>query len=171
MNLLLGQDSVSICPFYDIDFEYRAIFLDGEIIYCYKKEKPYVIGNGKATLKELILKENIPECYENLDLNYIPKSKEKIEISWKHNLSKGAIPNCNIDKKTFEKVESLAIKAGEAIGIRFASVDIAETSAGELLVMEINSSVCMNKFASLIKDGIKIEKDIFSKAIDKMFEC
>lgn len=170
MNLLLGQDSVSICPFYDINFEYRAIFLDGKILYCYKKEKPYVIGNGKDTLEELILKENIPEYYEELDLNYIPNQKEKIEISWKHNLSRGAIPNCEIDKKTLEKVETLAVNAGKAIGIRFASVDIAELSTGELLVMEINSSVCMNKFVELIQNGREIEKNIFSKAIDKMFE-
>ena len=165
-----GKDSVSICPFYNINYEYRTIFLDGRILYCYKKEKPYIIGNGKNSLGELILKSNILETYKELDLSYIPNKNEKIEVSWKHNLSQGAIPICEIDEETRKRVEELAIKAGNAIGIRFASVDIAELETGELLVMEINSSVCMNKFSELIEDGRKIEKNVFEIAIDRMFE-
>jgi glutathione synthase/RimK-type ligase-like ATP-grasp enzyme len=165
-----GKDSVSICPFYNINFEYRAIFLDGEILFCYKKQKPFVIGDGIKTIEELISSENINKVYENLDLNYVPKENEKIEMSWKHNLSQGAIASLEIDEKIKEKVLSLAVKAGNAIGIRFASVDIAELETGELLVMEINSSVCMNKFAEQIEDGKNIEKEIFSTAIDRMFE-
>jgi len=36
--------------------------------------------------------------------------------------------------------------------------------------MEINSNVCMNKFSEICEKGKEIEKEIFSKAIDKMFE-
>jgi glutathione synthase/RimK-type ligase-like ATP-grasp enzyme len=164
-----GKDSVSICPFYDINFEYRAIFLDGEILLCYKKQKPFVIGDGKTKLKELILQKNITSFYEDLDLDYIPKIDEKVEVSWKHNLSQGATASLDIDKNVKEEVLKLAKKAGNAIGIRFASVDIAELKTNELLVMEINSSVCMNKFSEQIENGKELEKEIFSKAIDKMF--
>ena len=54
--------------------------------------------------------------------------------------------------------------------IKFASVDIAVTKNKEIFVMEINGSVCMNKFTEIIPDGYKIAKSIYSKAIDKMFE-
>ena len=136
-----NKDSVSICPFYDIEYEYRAIFLDGEIVFCYKKEKPYIIENGK-----------------------------KVETSWKHNLSLGGIPSLEIDDETRKKVYDLAKRAGIAIGIRFASVDIAETKDKELLVVEINSNVCMTKFAQDISNGLQIEYEIFSNAINRMFE-
>ena len=84
-----GKNNLSICPFYDIEFEYRTIFLDGEILYCYKKKKPTVIGDGKSILGKLIINANIEEPYSDLDLSYIPREGEEIEVSWKHNLSQG----------------------------------------------------------------------------------
>ena len=33
------DDCISICPFEEIDCEYRAVYLDGEILYVYKKLK------------------------------------------------------------------------------------------------------------------------------------
>jgi len=165
------KDSVSICPFYDIGYEYRAIFLDGEIIFCFKKEKPYVIGDGKKSLKELVGDFETENLYEDLNLNDIPKENEKVEISWKHNLCLGGVPDLEIDDETRQRVYDLALKAGKAIGIRFASVDIAETKEKELLVMEINSNVCMNKFAETVSNGLQIEYEIFSNAIDRMFEA
>ena len=47
-------------------------------IFCYKKEKPYVIGNGEYSLKKLVQNLEIENVYENLDLNYIPKKGEEI---------------------------------------------------------------------------------------------
>ena len=78
MNLPNGQDSVSICPFYNIGYEYRAIFLDGEIIFCFKKEKPYVIGDGKKNLRDLVSNLDVTDFYEYLDFDYIPKRGEKV---------------------------------------------------------------------------------------------
>ena len=42
----------SICPFYDITNEYRAIILNGNIELIYKKELPVVYGNGKESIKD-----------------------------------------------------------------------------------------------------------------------
>ena len=165
-----NKDSVSICPFYNIGYEYRAIFLDGEIIFCYKKEKPYVVGNGINTIRELIEDINSSDIYDNLDLNYVPNKNEKVEVSWKHNLCLGGIPNLEIDDETRKRVYDLAKSAGKTIGIRFASIDIAETENKELLIMEINSNVCMSKFASIVSNGLQIEYEIFSNAVDKMFK-
>lgn len=161
-----NKDTLSVCPYYNIDVEYRVVFLDGECLFCYKKHKPYIIGDGNKTLKELI---NINKIYDYLDLTYVPKEGEKLEISWKHNLSQGAIPDICINESKKQEVYNLAIRAGKALGITFACIDISETIDGELLVMEINSNVCMNKFVGLVENGREIEKSIFSKAIDKMF--
>ena len=169
------KDTLSACPYIDIEYEYRVIILYGEILYIYKKKKPYVIGDGKSTIKELILQkflenEKLDIC-NDLDLNKIPKENEEIIISWKHNLSSGAEPILIYENEPYlSEIKKIAIKSGEALNIKFASVDIALTTQNEILVMEINGSVCMNRFAELVPNGYQIAKEIFSKAIDKMFE-
>lgn len=169
------NDTLSICPYLDIDFEYRAIYLSGEIIYIYKKKKPYVTGDGKSTVKELISKRNeaelIVDLSKNLNLEYVPNVGEEVTISWKHNLSSGAEP-LKVDESDIylNEIKDVAKKAGDAINISFASVDIALTSSGKVVVMEINASVCMNRFSEVFENGKQIAKDVYSKAIDKMFE-
>lgn len=171
-----NKDTLSACPYVDIDYEYRVIYLDGEILYMYKKKKAFVVGDGKRTLKELIKeineKRNINiEIIKDIDLNYIPKSKEEVYVSWKHNLYNGAIPILVDENDEFaNKVREVALLAGKAMNITFASIDIALTSDKKVLVMEVNGSVCMNKFSEMIPNGYEIAKDIYKKAIIKMFE-
>jgi len=126
-----NNNTLSMLPYLDIDYEYRATYLYGEIIYIYKK--------GKTE-------------------------------SWKHNLCNGATPILidNTDEYV-ETVKSIAKQAGDAININFANIDIALTSDKKMLVMEINKNVCMNKFVELVPNGYEIAKEIYAKAIDKMF--
>ena len=53
---------------------------------------------------------------------------------------------------------------------KFASIDVSQTKNGDIMVMEVNASVCMNKFSELIPGGYEIAKSIYGKALDKMFE-
>ncbi len=169
-----NKDTLSACPYLEIDYEYRVIYLDGEIIYIYKKKKPYVIGNGVSTVRELIdnkfEKEPVDLC-RDLSLEYIPNKDEEVTISWKHNLSSGAEPIIVDESDEYlPEIQKIALKAGNAMNIRFASVDIALTNNKEILVMEVNGNVCMNKFSEIIPNGFEIAKGIYAKAIDKMFE-
>ena len=170
-----NNDTLSACPYIDISYEYRAIYLCGEILYIYKKKKPYVIGDGKNTIKELIdikygTDAKIDLC-RDIDLSKIPAKDEEVTISWKHNLSSGAEPIVIDESDEYVKqIREIAQKAGNALNIKFASVDVVVTEKKEILVMEINGSVCMNKFSEIIPNGYEIAKSIYSKAIDKMFE-
>ena len=171
-----GNPLVDICPYIDIKYEYRAVYLDGEIIYLYKKQKPSVIGDGVKTLEELIKEKEetveMPiEIIPDLNLKYVPKKNEQIIISWKHNLSSGAEAiKVDSSDENYDKIIELAVKAGKSIGIRFASVDVVlENETDELMIMEINGSVCMNKFSETVENGYEIAKEIYSKALDKMF--
>ena len=56
------------------------------------------------------------------------------------------------------------------MNIRFASVDIIENQAGEFKVMEVNGTVCMDKFTEKFDGGYEIVKDIYRKVLNKMFE-
>jgi len=169
-----GKEAVCICPYLDIEYEYRAFFLDGEIIYIYKKEKPFVIGDGKLSVEELIKKQS-NYCYEinsEIDLKYIPNQQEKIIIGWKHNLSNGAIPIV-IDEQDlyYNEVKEIARKAGNALNLKFASVDLSLTSDKKLMVLEINASnIGISKFCEMVPNGVEIGKEIFSKVLDKIFK-
>lgn len=171
-----GKDSVSICPYVEIDYEYRVVILDGQALYVYKKRKPYVVGDGKSNIQKLIQNKYSDTVKitlnEGLDTNVIPKNGEEVIVSWKHNLSNGAEPIIVNEEndKNLGQIKEIAVRAGKAIGIRFATVDIALTSKKELTVVEINGSVCMNKFAEFIPNGYEIAKNIYIKAIEKMFE-
>ncbi len=171
-----NKDTLSACPYVEIDYEYRVIYLCGEILYVYKKKKASVIGDGQKSLKELIDEKNKEkklniEIIKELDINYIPQIGEEIYISWKHNLYNGAVPILVDESDEFlEKVKDIALLAGKAMNINFASIDIALTSDKKVLVMEVNGSVCMNKFAEIIPNGYDIAKKIYKKAIMKMFE-
>ncbi len=170
-NLFLKNDAISICPFYNILAEYRNFFLDGKCYLTYSKERKYIIGDGVSTLEDLISSVECDRTYFGEDeLITVPLEGEKVEISFKHNLSNGSKPKILEDCELKSNIQDLAIKAAKTINIRFATVDIIVTDKEELLVLEINSGVCMNKFAEYIENGIDISKSIYSKAINLMFE-
>lgn len=95
-KLFKTNDSLSICPYYDITTEYRTFYLNGECMLIYGKTKPFVVGDCSHTIAELITELNLPdnniveENIRNIETEYIPSNGEKVEISWKHNLSGGA---------------------------------------------------------------------------------
>lgn len=175
-NLFQTHSAVSICPYYDIKTEYRTFYLNDEVLLIYGKAKPFVIGNGKATLEELIDKLELPDKkvvndnLSKLDMTYIPKNDEKVEISWKHNLSGGSIPNLLEKGELYQEIEQLAIRAGKAMNMNFATIDIIQTKANELYVLEVNSGVCATIFAKLADNGYEKVKEIYRKAIEALFK-
>ena len=57
-KLLIDNFSISICPFYKIKNEYRIIILDNKVKLIFKKEKSKIIGDGKSSIKDLLIKLN-----------------------------------------------------------------------------------------------------------------
>lgn len=175
--LLEKNTSISICPFYDIKKEYRAFYLNGNILLIYEKEKPYVIGNGKDNVKTLVERLNLPdnEVVKNnlskIDMDYVPKLDEKIELSWKHNLYGGATAKViNKEDKNYKKIEDLSIKAGKALDMTFATIDIIKTKNNELYVLEINSGVATSIFSEIVENGKELTKEIYTKALIEIFK-
>ena len=171
-----NNTSVSICPYYDIQTEYRTFYLKGEVLLIYGKTKPFVIGDGQSSLVKLVQALNLPEkpiVQENLnslDMAYIPKQGEKVEVSWKHNLSGGAKPTILEKGELYQRIERLAKEAGKAMNMNFTTIDIIHTTDNKLYVMEMNSGVCADIFANTVEGGYDIIKDIYRKAIKAMLE-
>lgn len=176
VELLFKENpTLSMCPYYDIEKEYRLFYLDGEILLVYGKNKPFIIGNGKDTARIIVENEGvdlkiIEDNKDNIDFDYIPKEGEKYEISWKHNLSLGAYPEILEEGSLRDTLIDIAKRAGKAMNIKFATIDIIKTKDNQILVLEINSSVCMRKFIERTENGYEIAKDIYGKALDKLWE-
>lgn len=169
-ELLINNYSISICPYYHIKNEYRVIVLDNQIKLIYKKINPTVIGDGKSSLKELLTKFN-NNYYSDKDIPHIiPKTNEIYTYDFHFNLSKGSIASLNIEDNIKEKISKIAIDVSNKVGIRFASIDIIETTDNELLVIEANSGVTINKAINYIPNGYNIAKDIYKEAIIKLFK-
>lgn len=169
---LLFKDnfSISICPFYHVRNEYRVIVLDNEVKLVFKKYNPIIIGDGKSTLKELLVKFN-PHYFSNKEvINYIPKKDEVYVYDFRFNLSCGSIASTDIDEKLYSKITNLALDVAKKTNLKFASIDIFETIDNKLLVLEANSGVTINKAINFIPNGYEIAKCIYKEAIIKMFD-
>ena len=160
--------SMSLCPYYDIENEYRAIVVNGKVELLYKKIKPIVIGDGKRTIKELLIDFNM-EYFKNIDdenLQKVLPDGVSYEYDWRFNLAKGSKASFDIDKKLKNDIENLAQLISKRIGLGFGSIDIIKTIDNKLFVMEINSGVMMENFVKQVQDGYSIAKNIYKKVIE-----
>ena len=171
-NLLLKEYSISLCPYYDIQNEYRVIVLNNEIKLIFGKIKPIIYGDGKKTILELAKEFNNYYCDNPNDLinpDYIPKEKEKVELSFKFNLSSGGKVFLDIPHALKEKIVSLALNVSKKLNISFASIDIIITKDNEIMVMEANTGVTLNTFLKLNPDYYEIVYNLYKDAIQMMF--
>lgn len=88
--------------------------------------------------------------------------------SWKHNLGLGAEPIIIEKDSIYDNLSKLALSASLAVNGKFVSVDIVDVS-GKLMVLEINSGVMMEHFASKNFENYKIAESIYGEAINLMF--
>ena len=171
-KLFIKNFSISICPFYNIKHEYRVIMLDGESKLIYRKYLPVVIGDGKKTIRELLLEFNNDYFQNKLqDSKYdrILSEYEKFQYDWKFNLAQGAIAKKLEGEELYEKLTNIAKQVCKVTNLKFASVDIIETRNNDLLVLEANSGVMIDKYISLNPDEYITVKEIYTAAIEKLF--
>ena len=171
-KLMMKHSAISICPFYDITNEYRAILINGQIKLLYKKIKPRVVGDSKKTIKELLQEFN-PEYFKDYNednKNIILKQGEVFEYDWKFNLSRGSRSSLDIWESDKIEIINIIDKINEFLDLKFVSVDIIKTVENKFYVMEINSGVMMENFINQHENGEKIAKEIYKEAILEMFK-
>ena len=167
-GIFSGGAMLAISPYIEIEKEYRAIVLDGEIKLLYFKERPFVIGDGVSSLVELIGRANI-NVTDSLSNDVVPKKGEKVLLNWRHNLGQGATPVIVDDKDEKVEIANLVNEVVNKVGIRFASIDVVRFN-GEYAVLEINSGVMMEHFSRVDDEHYEIAKQIYKEAILKLFD-
>lgn len=167
-RIFAKNESISICPFYNIKHEYRVIMLDGEPQISYAKYLPIVKGDGNKTIKELLIDFNYDFFINKLnDSKYdrVLKKEEIFQYNWKFNSTQGAIAEEINDELLASKITDLAKRVCDEINFRFGSIDIIQTTENELLVLEANSGVMMYTNDT----EYRIAKNIYKKAIENLF--
>ena len=172
-KIFLKNYSISMCPFYKIKHEYRAIMLDGENKLLYTKYLPIVTGDGNKTIRQLLLDFNYDYFIDKLeDSKYdkvLPKNKT-FEYNWKFNLSQGSIAKKLNDKLLQDRLIKIAKQVCKEINLKFGSIDIIETTNNELLVLEDNSGVMLENYIRLNPNEYIYAKDIYRNAIKNLFK-
>ena len=164
----LNKD-VAISPFVNFTDEYRLIMLNNKCEICFKKTKPFVVGDGKNTVLYLTEKKYGKEALKVLDLsskNFKPKADETVCVGWKNNLKMLAGVEDVLDKNLKKKLAVLAKATTKALNINFCSVDILDDN-GILKVLEVNSTVSALRFAGSSKEHQKQVKMLFKKAFQQ----
>jgi glutathione synthase/RimK-type ligase-like ATP-grasp enzyme len=95
----------------------------------------------------------------------VPLGQRRI-LNWRHNLDSGATPSLLEPGEIRHACVELAVKAANAIGIRFASIDVVRAN-GRWHVLEINSGVMME---ALSKRHPELVYATYSAALDKVFD-
>ena len=96
--------------------------------------------------------------------------KERGE-DWRFNLQKGARAVKVSDQALKENLGALAKRAAKALGLRFCSVDIIETTSREWLIMEVNSGVMIERYLRQNPAEYAKVRQIYADAVKKMFDA
>ncbi len=172
-NIFINNYSISICPFYNIKNEYRIVMLDGKSCLLYAKYLPIVKGDGKKSIRNLLIEFNknyFKNRLEDEKYDKVLKVDEKFEYNWKFNLSQGAIAKKVDDKLLSDKLIKIAENVCNEINLKFGSIDVICTTDNKLQVLEANSGVMLENYVRLYPSEYKNVKMIYSEAIKKMFE-
>jgi len=163
---------LSISPYYPIENEYRIIWCMNSPELCYKKIRQSVIGDGESCIAELIAKtfrSLLSNTDSRLDMSHIPEKGETVFVNWKHNLGQGAsaelIPT---DSDLYTKLIDIASRTADVLNINFASIDIIETR-GRFMILEVNSGIMTESFASVSDENYKTVYRIYEKAVRAYF--
>jgi len=152
--------------------DYRITLIGGEVRGAVRREPANVVGDGRLTIRELIIEKNqsplrgvgrsttlkkislahLPNHYlrrKRVDLDNIPEKGEKVILHYKVNLASGAdlidvTEKIHPDNKTlFEKIGR--IFDSEIIGIDFKSRDISQSyKRNKGRILELNSLPYLN---------------------------
>lgn len=84
------------------------------------------------------------------------------------NLSQGAIPR---EFSPEASVVMLAINAMKECGLRLAAVDVVSLHSGEILILELNNSFSLDRYAGLSDEKYREVSEVYEKIISKLFDA
>jgi len=174
------ESTLCLSPFRENIREFRNIVLDGTCLLSYEKQIPFLIGDGKRSIIDLLsefLKDNKSKEETKLEkpfdpsliknLNIIPLRNEKIFLQLKHNRFLGT----KYEEVHNSEIEKIAVDAAKAITARFVSVDIIHSEKFGFEILEMSPSVIIHYpiNSSTAFNDYDREVEIYRLALKKLF--
>jgi len=162
--------------------EFRVGVLRGEIVFVYRKERPALIGDGRRSVRELLLERLgaagdvsrewealAPEARAERDDAAVPGAGQVVLLDWRHNLGLGAVPVLlNPDESDVGHICGLARRATEVLGAALAAVDVVVTPTGAK-VLEVNSGIMMENLARRLPEGLSLARTLYDRIVCAVF--
>jgi len=176
-RIFSSYPGLAVSSYVEIEDEIRVILIDDVPAVVYRKDRPAVTGDGTHSLLELAVAATPPERrsavlpglfadVDRAELDAILPAGQRRVLNWRHNLDSGATPIMLDEGEIKTACVRLAVRAAQAIGIRFASIDVVRAD-GDWKVLEINSGVMME---ALSRRHPELVYATYSAALDKVFE-
>lgn len=168
LHCIENQESEMIVERYYEGHDYRLLVVDGELIAASMRIAPFVIGNGKDSIRKLIEEENknllrgnghekpmtkiplnsviachLEKC--NLTLDSIPEPGRVIPVAGNANLSTGGLA-IDVTDEVHPSIREMAALAAKSIGLDVAGVDLicpditAPLNSTTSAVVEVNAA-------------------------------
>eukprot|EP00928_Gymnodinium_smaydae_P018606 TRINITY_DN17089_c0_g1_i2.p1 TRINITY_DN17089_c0_g1~~TRINITY_DN17089_c0_g1_i2.p1 ORF type:complete len:168 (-),score=56.27 TRINITY_DN17089_c0_g1_i2:85-588(-) len=159
--------------------------MDGSVEFVYRKVRSHVLGDGKATVAELVQRrmaraadaaEAQAVCRAAAELEpdawaRVPAADEMVPLQWKHNLGQGATVDANVPPEMAARLAKVALAAAAAVGARFCSADVVEVEGEGLMIMELNGGVMLDSLIGQLGDkGLALASTIYEKAVLRALE-
>ena len=156
-RILSMDKAVAVCPYIEIENEWRVYVLNGEAKIALRKVPRSIQGDGICNVESLARRKFGDEFIGDLLQNstYLsdewrdmgtPSFGQTVDINWRNNLNQGAQPEMVELAKAPSSVLGLALLASETLGLVIGSIDIVHQS-DSLRVLEVNAGVMMEKFS------------------------
>ena len=139
---------------------------DAQILAAYQCLSPRYFALNASVYAPLVCE------YRVVMLQGCPRliyAKHAAPGKWRFNLSTGGSASLVTDKKMRLQLEKLATRAATACQLVFGSVDIGQTTTGQLLIVEINSGVMLEYFAAQFPAELSTVRALYAAAIAAMF--
>lgn len=158
--------------------EFRIAVLQGEVQFVYRKDRPSLVGDGRQTVRELVLARlgatghlaaeisGLAQAIKGeSDYARVPGTGEEVLLNWRHNLAQGSVPRVlDPGAPDIQPLCALALRATGALHVALASVDIVLTPAGPK-VLEVNSGIMMESLARNHPDGRAIAGRYYDRIV------
>lgn len=170
--------------------EFRILVFNGEFISCVKKVPATIVGDGKATIKELVkafdktrakgfeikldkvAKKTIALHNAKLDsilpVNYILKLRNNLNMS-----DGGRSIECT--KKISEHLKKICVQAINAVGLTYGGIDLMTknlaTKKDDYVILEINPNPFYNMHEKPLVEGtgVDVSKIILQDLFPNLF--
>ena len=174
--------------------DYRVVVLDNEVISAYERIPLNVLGDGRATIKQLLawkqrefiasnrdtrIKLDDPRIHsklhrQGLTLTSIPKKGQQIFLLDNANLSSGG-DAVDVTEHVHPQFKRLAIKLTKDMGLRICGVDlmvagVIEETPKKYWILEVNAAPGLDHYVTTGTAQRKIVEDMYLKVL-KALDC